>query len=64
MIEGSISPERVPIIIPARGVNPIEVSTGFPWAIAEIEAPLPRCKVIRFKAANGRCNSSAVLLAT
>jgi len=41
-IEGSISPQRVPIINPSRGVKPIEVSIDFPLSIAVIEAPFPR----------------------
>ena len=38
---GSISPERVPIVTPANGVKPIDVSIDFPPSIAAIDAPLP-----------------------
>ena len=41
MIAGSISPVLVPIITPASGVNPIDVSTDFPPLTAVIEPPLP-----------------------
>ena len=41
IIEASISPQRVPIITPALGVNPIEVSTHFKESTAVILAPLP-----------------------
>ena len=37
-----MSPERVPIRSPSRGVKPIEVSIETPPSIAAIEAPLPR----------------------
>jgi len=39
---GSMEPERVPIMIPSSGVNPMLVSTLFPFATAVTEAPLPR----------------------
>ena len=42
MIEASISPVRVPIVTPAKGVNPIEVSTALPPSTAVIDAPLPK----------------------
>jgi len=38
---GSMLPERVPIVTPANGVKPIEVSTDSPPSIAAIDAPLP-----------------------
>ncbi len=41
MTPGSILPERVPIIVPPSGVNPIEVSTDLPPLMAVIETPLP-----------------------
>ena len=44
--EASISPERVPIVTPANGVNPIEVSTDLPPSTAVIEAPLPKWQVM------------------
>ena len=40
-ILGSISPHLVPIIIPASGVNPIEVSITLPESIAVILPPFP-----------------------
>ena len=40
--EGSTLPERVPIITPSRGVNPIVVSTDLPPSTAVMEEPLPR----------------------
>ncbi|COZ43969.1 Uncharacterised protein [Mycobacterium tuberculosis] len=46
MTPGSRSPLRVPITKPSSGVRPIDVSTGRPRAIAEAEAPLPRCSTI------------------
>ena len=42
MIDGSTSPQRVPIITPANGVNPIDVSIHFPFNTAEILAPFPK----------------------
>ena len=48
-IAGSISPLRVPIGTPARGVKPIVVSTDLPFLTAVIEEPLPRWQVIIFK---------------
>ena len=36
-----MSPVRVPIMTPPRGVKPIEVSTDTPLSTAVIEAPLP-----------------------
>ena len=41
---GSIFPERVPIVTPASGVKPIDVSIDFPPSIAAILAPLPSDK--------------------
>lgn len=38
---GSRFPERVPIVTPASGVNPIDVSIDSPPSIAAIDAPLP-----------------------
>ena len=37
-----MSPLRVPITSPWRGVSPMEVSIGAPSLIADMEAPLPR----------------------
>ncbi len=39
---GSMEPERVPIISPSSGVNPMLVSTLFPFATAVTDAPFPR----------------------
>ena len=38
----STSPQRVPMIKPSAGVNPIEVSTERPWSTAQSDEPLPR----------------------
>ena len=43
---GSMSPVRVPIISPSRGVRPMDVSIGWPFLTADTEAPLPRCRTI------------------
>ena len=43
---GSMSPVRVPIMRPSRGVRPMEVSIGLPFLTAEADAPLPRCRTI------------------
>ncbi len=51
-----MSPLRVPIIIPASGVNPIDVSTLIPPSTAHILAPLPRCKTIVFTSSKGLFN--------
>ena len=40
--DASISPVRVPIVIPAKGVKPIEVSIDLPYSTAVIEPPLPK----------------------
>jgi hypothetical protein len=40
---GSRSPDRVAIMTPDAGVNPIVVSTGRPPATAARLAPAPRC---------------------
>ena len=39
---GSMLPERVPIVTPASGVKPIEVSIDLPPSTAAILAPLPK----------------------
>ena len=57
--EASISPERVPIVTPANGVNPIEVSTDLPPSTAVIEAPLPKWQVMIFNSSIGLPNISA-----
>ena len=44
--EGSIAPERVPIIKPSSGVKPIEVSAHTPSLTAVMEHPLPKWQVI------------------
>ena len=46
--EGSITPQRVPIIRPARGVRPIEVSMHLPESMAVMEEPFPRWQVMTF----------------
>ena len=40
--DGSISPERVPMIKPSNGESPIDVSTDTPSLTAETDAPFPR----------------------
>ena len=40
--DASISPERVAIMTPARGVRPIEVSIDLPSFTAQSEAPAPK----------------------
>ena len=57
--EASISPARVAIVIPANGVNPIEVSKDFPFIVAQIDAPAPKWQVIIFKSSNGLSNNLA-----
>ena len=42
MIAGSRSPERVPMISPSSGVNPIDVSTDSPPLTAVTLAPFPK----------------------
>ena len=44
-----MSPEREPIITPANGVRPIEVSMTFPSLMAATEAPLPMWQVMIFR---------------
>ena len=39
---GSRLPERVPIVTPASGVKPIEVSIDLPPSTVAILAPLPK----------------------
>ena len=43
-----MSPQRVPIIRPARGVIPMEVSMHFPSFTALIEEPFPIWQVTIF----------------
>ena len=45
----SISPERVPMTMPSRGVMPIEVSTHLPSLTAESEEPLPRWQMMSLR---------------
>ena len=49
----SMSPQRVPITMPASGVRPIEVSTTPPFLIAASEEPLPRWQVTRLTLETG-----------
>ena len=60
--QGSMSPERVPIGTPARGLRPMEVSMHLPSLIADREEPLPRWQftILKFFLPT----SSAVRLAT
>jgi hypothetical protein len=50
---GSMSPVRVPLMMPPVGVRPIEVSRQTPLRMAEIDAPLPRCAAISFSGTFG-----------
>ena len=43
---GSMSPVREPLMMPPVGVSAIEVSMHWPFRIAEIDAPFPRCATI------------------
>ena len=52
---GSMSPVRVPLMMPPVGVRPIDVSRHLPLRIAVMEAPLPRCATISFSGTLG-CN--------
>ena len=47
----SISPARVPMGRPARGVRPMEVSMHLPPLMAATEEPLPRWQVMIFRSA-------------
>ena len=60
MTAGSMSPERVPITSPSKGVSPMEVSTHFPPRTAEADAPLPRCSTITFTSSGDLPSSFAV----
>ena len=51
--EGSSVPERVPIIKPSNGVNPIVVSKTRPSCTAVMEEPLPKWQVISFNLSIG-----------
>ena len=54
-----MSPERVPIVTPANGVKPIDVSTDCPPSTAVIDAPFPRWQVMIFNSSIGLPNISA-----
>ena len=56
---GSISPQRVPIKTPARGVKPIEVSMDRPPWTAVMELPLPRWHVTILSLSTGLSRISA-----
>ncbi len=64
MMAGSMSPLRVPIIRPSRGVNPIEVSMDTPCSMAVTDAPLPRWHVMTFVFSGKRLSSSIAREAT
>ena len=59
MMPASMSPDRLPITSPSSGVRPMVVSTGRPPAIADAEAPLPRCSTIWFSDSRGEPRNSA-----
>ena len=48
-----MSPDRLPIIRPSKGLNPIEVSRLFPFLIAAILQPWPKWAVIKSKFSKG-----------
>ncbi len=56
---GSTEPERVPIIKPSSGVNPMLVSTLLPFRTAVTDAPFPRWQTISRDEFSGTRNSSA-----
>lgn len=60
MTAGSISPERVPITSPSKGVSPMEVSTHRPPRTADADAPLPRWSTITLTSSGALPSSSAV----
>ena len=62
--DGSISPERVPIGMPASGVSPILVSTDLPPWTAHILPPWPKWQDIILKSSIGFPSNSATRLAT
>ena len=57
-------PALVPIIIPANGVNPIEVSIDFPPLTAAKEQPFPKWHVTIFKSLISFPITSATLFET
>ena len=54
-----MSPARVPIVSPANGVKPIDVSTDLPPSTAVTEPPLPMWAVIIFVSSIGLPSNSA-----
>ena len=54
-----MSPLRVPIMIPDKGVNPIDVLNDLPFLTAVMLAPLPRWQVIIFISSTGLFKISA-----
>lgn len=64
MMPGSMSPLLVPMTSPSRGVSPMEVSTLFPFCMAVMEAPLPRCAITAFRFSGFFCISLAVCWVT
>ena len=61
---GSISPERVPIKRPAKGVKPMVVSMHLPPFTAEMLEPFPKWQVTTFVSAAGLPKSSMAREAT
>ena len=59
-----MSPQRVPMGRPARGVKPIEVSTLLPPSTAAMEEPLPRWQEISFSSSMGLPSIAAARWAT
>jgi hypothetical protein len=63
-MDGSRSPERVPITRPSSGVKPMDVSTDCPLRMAVTEAPFPRCAITPSNSSTGRSSSAAAWCAT
>ena len=61
---GSMSPLRVPMTSPSRGVKPMEVSMLLPCSIAVTEAPLPRWQVMMLVFSGTRFSSVMARAAT
>ena len=59
-----MSPARVPMGRPARGVKPMEVSTLLPPSTAVTEEPLPRWQEMSFRLSMGLPSISAAREAT
>ncbi|CAH0326406.1 hypothetical protein SRABI128_05313 [Microbacterium sp. Bi128] len=63
-MDGSRSPDRVPMTSPSRGVNPMDVSIDWPPRIAVTEAPFPRWAITASNSSTGTSSSAADRCAT